>query len=134
MTAFGKQGDVLMDRSIRPAGDDSRDNRTAKSARVPSFRKWLSNSTYLTGCASIGRVAASLLLVISSNAYAFPVSGVVSAGSATITGSANALVINQASQNAAINWQSFNIAPNESVQFVQPNSSAVALNRVLGPD
>ena len=37
-------------------------------------------------------------------------------------------------QNVAINWQSFNIGKREAVQFVQPNSSSVALNRVLGAD
>ncbi|BAP87656.1 filamentous haemagglutinin family outer membrane protein [Burkholderiales bacterium GJ-E10] len=44
------------------------------------------------------------------------------------------MTITQATQNAAINWQSFNIGSNQSVTFVQPNASAVALNRVLGPD
>ena len=38
------------------------------------------------------------------------------------------------SQNVAINWQGFSIGQGEAVKFVQPNSSSVALNRVLGPD
>src|SRR5207237_7340740 len=42
--------------------------------------------------------------------------------------------INQSSQNVAINWQSFGIGLTETVRFVQPNSSSVALNRVLGSD
>ncbi|WP_367869961.1 two-partner secretion domain-containing protein [Pseudomonas congelans] len=33
-----------------------------------------------------------------------------------------------------MNWQSFNIGTGESVNFVQPNGSATALNRVLGAD
>ncbi|WP_258001200.1 YDG domain-containing protein [Janthinobacterium sp. ROICE36] len=56
------------------------------------------------------------------------------AGQATINGAPGATVINQGSQNAVINWANFNINKGESVQFVQPNSNAVALNRVLGSD
>ena len=44
------------------------------------------------------------------------------------------MTVNQSSSNAAINWQSFNIGKGEAVRFVQPNSSSVALNRVLGSD
>ncbi|WP_258001196.1 YDG domain-containing protein [Janthinobacterium sp. ROICE36] len=56
------------------------------------------------------------------------------AGQATINGAPGATVINQGSQNAVINWANFNINKGESVQFVQPNRNAVALNRVLGSD
>ena len=40
--------------------------------------------------------------------------------------------INQTSQNLAIDWQSFDVNANEQVDFVQPNTSFVALNRILG--
>ncbi len=60
-----------------------------------------------------------------------PTGGSVSAGQATISASANATVINQTSQNAALNWQSFNVGSAQTVQFRQPNSRSVALNRVL---
>ena len=79
-------------------------------------------------------VAASLMLAFGSLVYALPTDGTVSAGSATITGGPGSTTITQTSQNAVINWQSFSIGAGESVQFVQPNSSAVALNRVIGPD
>lgn len=39
--------------------------------------------------------------------------------------------INQSSQQMAIDWQSFNVQSNESVNFSQPNASAVSLNRIL---
>ena len=42
--------------------------------------------------------------------------------------------IDQSTQRAAINWQSFNIGSQQTVQFDQPSSSAVALNRVVGPN
>ena len=43
-----------------------------------------------------------------------------------------AVTINQASQNAIINWQTFNIGHGETTTFNQPNSSSTALNRVIG--
>ncbi len=64
-----------------------------------------------------------------------PQNGQVVGGQATITNSApNTLTINQATPKAAIDWQSFNIAPNETTQFIQPSVSAVALNRVKAGD
>ena len=63
---------------------------------------------------------------------ALPTGGQVTAGSATINQTGNTLNINQASQKAALNWQTFNIGTNGTVNFVQPNSNAVALNRIGG--
>ncbi|WP_420267639.1 filamentous hemagglutinin N-terminal domain-containing protein, partial [Halomonas lysinitropha] len=77
---------------------------------------------------------ASMLLAVTGNAWALPVGGEVSAGSVSIGSDATSMDIIQGSQNAAINWQAFDIASGEAVNFAQPNSSAVALNRVLGSD
>ncbi|MCE9665951.1 filamentous hemagglutinin N-terminal domain-containing protein [Halomonas sp. M5N1S17] len=79
-------------------------------------------------------LAAAMLLATGSNAWALPVGGEVSAGSASISGGATEMTITQGSQNAAINWQAFDIASGETVNFAQPNSSATVLNRVLGSD
>lgn len=79
-------------------------------------------------------VAASVMLASGFNAYALPTGGVVSAGSANISGAGDNVTITQGSQNVSINWQSFNVGKSESVNFVQPNSNAIALNRVLGTD
>ncbi|OAL86764.1 two-partner secretion domain-containing protein [Acinetobacter terrae] len=80
-------------------------------------------------------LAASLLVVCGTTlAYAQPVGGVVSAGNANISILPGNMTIQQNSQNVAINWQSFNINRGESVNFVQPNSRSIALNRVLGSD
>ncbi|MGA7489014.1 MAG: GLUG motif-containing protein, partial [Xanthobacteraceae bacterium] len=43
-----------------------------------------------------------------------------------------AVIVNQSTPSAIINWNTFNIGANERVQFNQPSSSAVALNRVVG--
>ncbi|HWP95021.1 MAG TPA: filamentous hemagglutinin N-terminal domain-containing protein [Gammaproteobacteria bacterium] len=62
-----------------------------------------------------------------------PTDGTVVAGSATITTpDPNGTVIDQTSQNAIINWGSFSIGAHEYVTFVQPSSSSVVLNRVIG--
>jgi filamentous hemagglutinin family protein len=79
-------------------------------------------------------LAAALTLAFGSNAYSLPAGGTVSAGGASISGGAGAMTINQSTQNVAINWQSFSIGKTEAVTFVQPSSSSVALNRVLGAD
>lgn len=56
----------------------------------------------------------------------------VSSGNGLITQTSSQLTVNQGSQNLAINWQSFDIAPTQTVNFKQPNSNAIALNRVTG--
>src|ERR1700731_1827710 len=78
-------------------------------------------------------VALSLMMAFGANVYALPANGVVptNGGSATISSSASTTTINQTSQNVVINWQSFSIAGGETVQFLQPNSNSVALNRVM---
>src|SRR5207237_185022 len=54
-------------------------------------------------------------------------------GSATIQGQGtNSLTVNQSSQNAIINWQTFNLSTGDTAIFNQPNSAAVVLNRVIG--
>ena len=79
-------------------------------------------------------LAVSLALGSASSAWALPTGGVVSAGSAGIVEGAGKMTVNQSSPNAAINWQSFSIGQAEAVRFVQPGTSSVALNRVLGAD
>jgi filamentous hemagglutinin family protein len=77
-------------------------------------------------------ISVSVMLAFSVQAQALPVGGVVTAGGATINSGASTTTVNQSTQNAIINWQSFNVAAGQTVQFVQPNANAVALNRVVG--
>ncbi|MEO7954789.1 MAG: filamentous hemagglutinin N-terminal domain-containing protein, partial [Polaromonas sp.] len=83
---------------------------------------------------SLKILAVSLMIACGAGVHAEPTGGVVSAGSASIGGTAGNMTITQTTPNVAINWQSFGIKAGESVQFVQPGSSSVALNRVIGAD
>ena len=66
-------------------------------------------------------------------ALANPSGGQVVAGTATIKNpNANTTVVNQSSASAIIDWQQFNIGKGQYVQFLQPSSSSVILNRVIG--
>ncbi|UOA10536.1 filamentous haemagglutinin family protein [Methylobacter sp. S3L5C] len=60
--------------------------------------------------------------------------GFVSSGSATNTIIGNTLRIDQQSDKAILNWQSFNVGKENTVQFVQPGSSSIALNRINQAD
>lgn len=74
------------------------------------------------------------LFLIGSLVYAGPTDGNVSVGSGTIDQTGNITTVTQNNQNLVINWQSFNIAAGETVNFIQPTASAIVLNRVLGQD
>ncbi len=79
-----------------------------------------------------GFLAGALLLGGYSTVLAAPQGGTVAAGSAAISQNGALTTINQASQKAIINWNSFNIAKGETVRFNQPGASSIALNRVTG--
>src|SRR5215472_5264094 len=75
------------------------------------------------------------VLVAAPSAYANPKSGQVSAGSAAITQtSSSRLDIVQSTDRAAIDWQSFSIAPHEQTNFQQPAPTSMTLNRVAPGD
>jgi len=71
-------------------------------------------------------------ILVAPIVLANPTGPAVVNGNATVSGLGTSHVtINQASQQAIINWQSFNIAPNEVTHFIQPNASSIALNRIF---
>ena len=82
----------------------------------------------LAGSTSHGAVAQT------APSPSLPTGGNVSAGSATILPQPQfgSLTINQTSDRAAIDWQSFNVGAGGSVNFVQPNAQSATLNRVAG--
>lgn len=60
-----------------------------------------------------------------------PTGGQIVAGSASISQNAATLTVQQASQRAVIDWNSFNVGSQGQVNFNQPNPAAATLNRVL---
>ena len=64
-----------------------------------------------------------------TSAFANPVLGNVSAGNVSIQQTTNSTVVNQTSNKAIINWQSFNIGQSQSTHFQQP-TGGIALNRI----
>jgi filamentous hemagglutinin family protein len=78
-------------------------------------------------------IAAALHLAHGGRALALPTGPQVAAGAAQFANpAANALQITNA-PGTVINWQSFSIAPNELVRFVQQSAASAVLNRVTGP-
>lgn len=64
-------------------------------------------------------------------AFANPQGGVVAGGNATITApDTHTVNINQTTNKAIINWNSFNIRSNEATHFNQPSRNSITLNRV----
>lgn len=80
-----------------------------------------------------GRIAAVLTLA-SAGAFAAPEGGTISAGSGSIAHQGATTNVHQYSAKLSVDWQSFNVKPGETVNFVQPSASAIALNRVLGAE
>ena len=64
--------------------------------------------------------------------HAAPTGGVITSGNAAISQSGTVTNINQSTQKASINWSTFSIGSTETVNFNQPNTSSITLNRVIG--
>jgi filamentous hemagglutinin family protein len=76
---------------------------------------------------------AALIALSAAPAAGGPEGGAVVGGAATIQGQGGpAVIVNQATNSAIINWNTFNIGVKESIRFNQPGSSSVVLNRVTG--
>nr|WP_217346226.1 filamentous hemagglutinin N-terminal domain-containing protein [Noviherbaspirillum sp. L7-7A]MBV0880622.1 filamentous hemagglutinin N-terminal domain-containing protein [Noviherbaspirillum sp. L7-7A] len=69
-----------------------------------------------------------------SNASALPQGPLIASGSIDVVNNHRGMEIRQATDKAIINWQQFGIASGETVNFIQPSSSSLILNRVTGLD
>ena len=78
-------------------------------------------------------VAGALLTQLAFSPYtlAGPTGGNIVGGSGNIQQSNLTTTVNQNSQRMAIDWDTFNVNRNETVNFNQPNRSSIALNRIL---
>jgi len=63
-----------------------------------------------------------------------PIGGLVRQGSANIQTNGTTMTIMQSTARLVTDWQSFSVGAGKTVEFVQPSSSAAALNRVTGAD
>jgi len=77
-------------------------------------------------------LATTLFFSSYATGLANPSGSTVSSGSATVTNSGTTTTITQTTDKVSINWQSFDIAKGETVNFLQPGASSIALNRVVG--
>ena len=75
--------------------------------------------------------AAGLFFSVYSPALANPTGATVTAGTAAIAQDGSKMTITT-SDKVVMNWQNYNIAKGETVQYIQPSASSVALNRVIG--
>ncbi|RYG17752.1 MAG: filamentous hemagglutinin N-terminal domain-containing protein [Caulobacteraceae bacterium] len=91
-------------------------------------RRILVASTFLAG------LVTALSLGTTATAQTLPTGGTVVGGAATVVTTGNTMTVNQSTRNVILNWNSFSIGSGSTVNFVQPDASSVALNRVLGAD
>jgi filamentous hemagglutinin family protein len=86
------------------------------------------------GIAQARRLGRNLIVGVAScvltfSAFANPQVDNVAAGNVSIQQTNNSTVVNQSSQKAIINWNSFNIGAQESTHFQQP-AGGIVLNRI----
>ena len=88
--------------------------------------------------AAIRAIIASFAVIGPASVYAgelpVPSAALATLGRADQVVNGNKMTINQYTNQAILNWQSFNIGKENTVQFKQPSSSAVALNRIFQDD
>ena len=77
-------------------------------------------------------LAVAAQMIVSAGAQAAPNGGNIVGGDGTIEQAGVDTTIVQNTDHLAIDWESFNIAAEERVQFIQPDQDSVALNRILG--
>ena len=105
-------------------------------------RVWIDVTEKLTGNGGVFSRAAGLVVVMAAvlavtfhawalDPTALPTGGQIVAGQGSIGTSGSTMTVTQGSDRMVSNWSTFNIGQNASVSFQQPNTSSVALNRIL---
>ncbi|WP_114239949.1 YDG domain-containing protein [Dyella sp. C9] len=80
---------------------------------------------------ALSLLAASLLVVTGAYAGTNPSGGQITDGVGRIQQSGDTTTIQQSSPTLQLNWQSFNLSQDATVDFLQPSASAIAVNRIL---
>ena len=75
-----------------------------------------------------------MLMASAFAAPAVPQGGVVAQGQVAVSQSGNVMTVNQSTDKAIVNWQSFSIGADAKVNIVQPSASSTHLSRVTGND
>ncbi|MBL8329745.1 MAG: filamentous hemagglutinin N-terminal domain-containing protein [Rubrivivax sp.] len=114
-------------------GKPSREGRSGRalsavSAAVTAAAMALSSPAVLAQAAA-GSAAPTPL-----PAATLPTGERVVQGQASVQRQGSTMDIQQSTDKALINWQSFNVGSQASVRFQQPSAQAVTLNRVIGGD
>ncbi|NYF19424.1 filamentous hemagglutinin family protein [Xanthomonas sp. JAI131] len=73
-------------------------------------------------------------VIASAASSTHPAGGQVTAGSGRIDYGDHLTTIQQNSQNLSLNWLSFNIGAQDTVNFLQPNAQSIAVNRIADPN
>lgn len=111
-----------------------------------ALRQWVAASELALskrGVVAAGHIAGRRLLMFSmlsaalgmtslAHAGAAPSGGQVVSGSAQISHSGTTTTIKQNSNLLSLNWQNFDIGADQTVNFLQPGASSIAVNRILG--
>ncbi|EDV9208550.1 filamentous hemagglutinin N-terminal domain-containing protein, partial [Salmonella enterica subsp. enterica] len=119
---------VVVSEITAGTGKEKSTGHIAELAALSPFRKLLGT---LTPLALLTGLIISLFPGMALAAD-LPAGGQIVGGQGSISTSGNQMTIYQQTQNMVTNWHSFDVGKNNTVQFVQPDSSSVALNRVTG--
>ena len=91
----------------------------------------VSESSRGRGKVSASKLVAAALSLSTVMAHAGPLGGQVASGAGSVAQSGATTTINQTTQNLSLDWKSFNVGAKETVNFVQPSASAIAVNRIF---
>ncbi len=116
----------------RIASDKLTNIRAAVSGHIQARHQRLHARVVLATAALVAVLVAPAIAAPTTTQL--PTGGQVVAGQAGVTQSGATMTVNQTSQRAAINWQTFDVGSEAQVNFVQPDSNSAILNRVTGPD
>lgn len=108
-------------------------SEAVRQALRKHLRVLSSVSLALTAGLSVLPAQAELPVICVSGATCGNSSGIINNALQGVSGIAiagNSMTINQNAANAVLHWRSFNVSSDASVNFVQPTSDSVALNRI----